>query len=107
MQLQLPFVLAFIASARAVIVCDAFNSAGQDCAGTCTDRFIAIGETLNVPGTQCIKNAKSDAGFDLTICNQFNLEGICSDLGQQPRSTIGDNFVWKTPGTQSIKRTGN
>lgn len=62
---------------------------------------------LNVPGTQCIYNPASDTGFDMLVCNTADLRGKCSNLQDLQRVNIGGYWNWYTPGTASMKRTGN
>jgi hypothetical protein len=53
-------IAAFVATANAVGICTGVNSDGTCTLGTCTIHDISVGQTLNVPGTQCIFNTDVD-----------------------------------------------
>ncbi|PVH93782.1 hypothetical protein DM02DRAFT_661631 [Periconia macrospinosa] len=100
-------IAAFFATANAVGICTAINPDGSCIASTCRFVDIAVGQTINVPGTNCIFNTVNDPGFDLRICSGANLSGDCKDLQAQPRKVFTGDFNWQTPNIASIFRNGN
>lgn len=81
-------------------------SNGYDCSGDCENYDISIGQIVDMPGTNCIRNPKNDPGFAGKLCNQ------AGGGGQQTYITTsgnrgGANYVWDAPNTGSFQRTGN
>ena len=71
-------IAAFFATANAVGICTGINSDGSCIAKTCRIQDIAVGQELEVPGTNCIFNTVNDP---YVLFSSFALElGII--LGQ-------------------------
>lgn len=78
------------------------------CAGDCTDFAISVGQTIYIPGTNCVQNKNN--GFNAWVCDQPGGygNGVCTQLDDLPfgvkGGTANQRLYWSAPGTKSMTR---
>lgn len=101
-------MLALATSIQAIYVCDQeyLGSNPNPCADmetSCVLSYIGVGDTINVPNTQCVWN--DQRSFDAWVCDGLNGGGDCTKLSQLPYFNFASKSIaWDAPNTQSIVR---
>ena len=86
------------------------HAANGGCAGPAQDIPIGVGQTTTTNGVveDCVFNTNKDKNFNMLVCSNPDLTGMCINLSALNRVEIDGFFNWQIPfGFLSMQRNGN